>query len=424
MGKIFLTLTVMMLSVFTLCAIPNSKEQIGLDNLMESYTASNDSVIQRMDVITAKMEAVYTQMKSDSEKNWFGFDIDLSNMWVAFWGLVIGIVALGVGIVGTWYGYRGFQESKRSADESKRTADNVMRASLNVLEGQFNDLIRHLYRNLVCILAFSQKTLESASDEAEEEKKKISQYPSEEHLLKLKILSEDALQLEKYNNDPTIYQKMHELKLLFRNYDIEIDTTLMHLKNKDMKLSEIKNDLDTLTYKPLHLIEAIRGITDKIMAQQDGGVNFDASKNVASIMTREHISKMDDWKKTKTALGVFLNLAKIVPPFIKEKEKREKTEKPISKPYDGLRRSRNLLFDNTAINTLSYENDIFTLEDKTKGKNNDYRNQIGEICEKFQEIGEFKNNILNQYDFKNYFLTMLSIDVTIELSKIHMIEIK
>ena len=160
------------------------------------------------------------------------------------------------------------------------------------------------------------------------------------------------------------------------------------------------------------------------MAQQDGGVNFDASKNVASIMTREHISKMDDWKKTKTALGVFLNLAKIVPPFIKEKEKREKTEKPISKPYDGLRRSRNLLFDNTAINTLSYENDIFTLEDKTKGKNNDYRNQIGEICEKFQEIGEFKNNILNQYDFKNYFLTMLSIDVTIELSKIHMIEIK
>ena len=82
------------------------------------------------------------------------------------------------------------------------------------------------------------------------------------------------------------------------------------------------------------------------------------------------------------------------------------------------------MFDNTAINTLSYENDIFTLEDKTKGKNNDYRNQIGEICEKFQEIGEFKNNILNQYDFKNYFLTMLSIDVTIELSKIHMIEIK
>ena len=47
MEKIFLTLTVMMLSVFTLCAIPNSKEQIGLDNLMESYTASNDSVIVR-----------------------------------------------------------------------------------------------------------------------------------------------------------------------------------------------------------------------------------------------------------------------------------------------------------------------------------------------------------------------------------------
>ena len=141
-------------------------------------------------------------------------------------------------------------------------------------------------------------------------------------------------------------------------------------------------------------------------------------------MTREHISKVDDWKKTKAALGVFLNLAKIVPPFIKEKGKREETEKTISKPYDGLRRSRNRLFDKAAINTLSYEEDIFTLKDKKEGKNNDYRNQISEIYEKFQEIGEFKNNILNQYDFKNYFLTMLSIDVTIELSKIHMIEIK
>lgn len=417
MKKIFLILAAMMLSIFSTSATSNSKESIGLDSLVENYAATSDSVIQRMDVITAKVKAVHAQMESDSEKNWFGCDIDLSNMWVAFLGLVIGIIALAVGIIGTWYGYRGFKESKR-------TADNVMRASLNVLEGQFNDLIRHLYRNLVCTLAFSQKTLESVPNGAEEDKKKISQYPSEEHLLKLKILSEDALRLEKYNNDPDIYQKMHELKLLFRNYDVEIDTTLMHLKNRNMKLSEVKNDLDTLVYKPLHLIEAIRSITGKIMAQKNGGKDYDASRNAASIMTREHISKVDDWTKTRGGLGAYTDLAKIVPPFIEEKGEREKEEKPIPKPYDGLRRSRNRLFDNAKVTTLSYEHDIFTSEDKDKDKDKDYQNQIDKICGIIHETGDFKNNILKQYDFKKYFLTMLSIDVTIELEKIHMIDIK
>lgn len=417
MKKIFLILAAMMLSIFSTSATSNSKESIGLDSLVENYAATSDSVIQRMDVITAKVKAVHAQMESDSEKNWFGCDIDLSNMWVAFLGLVIGIIALAVGIIGTWYGYRGFKESKR-------TADNVMRASLNVLEGQFNDLIRHLYRNLVCTLAFSQKTLESVPNGAEEDKKKISQYPSEEHLLKLKILSEDALRLEKYNNDPDIYQKMHELKLLFRNYDVEIDTTLMHLKNRNMKLSEVKNDLDTLVYKPLHLIEAIRSITGKIMAQKNGGKDYDASRNAASIMTREHISKVDDWTKTRGGLGAYTDLAKIVPPFIEEKGEREKEEKPIPKPYDGLRRSRNRLFDNAKVTTLSYEHDIFTSEDKAKDKDKDYQNQIDKICGIIHETGDFKNNILKQYDFKKYFLTMLSIDVTIELEKIHMIDIK
>ena len=376
---------------------------------MENYTATSDSVIQRMDVITAKVKAVHAQMESDSEKNWFGCDIDLSNMWVAFLGLVIGII-------GTWYGYRGFKESKR-------TADNVMRASLNVLEGQFNDLIRHLYRNLVCTLAFSQKTLESVPNGAEEDKKKISQYPSEEHLLKLKILSEDALRLEKYNNDPDIYQKMHELKLLFRNYDVEIDTTLMHLKNRNMKLSEVKNDLDTLVYKPLHLINAIREITDEMKKHigkedKDADTNFDASENAALRMTREHIKKLDDWEKKNAPFGKYVDLTDMVSSFIEKTEREKKEEKPISKPYDGLRRSRNFFYDKAAISLLKKQ-DIFG-SDKFDG----YSRQIEKICKEVTGLAAFKDNILSeQYDFKQYFLTMLSIDVTIELNNIHMIKL-
>ena len=405
MKKAFLILAAMMLSIFSTSATSNSKESIGLDSLVENYTATSDSVIQRMDVITAKVKAVHAQMESDSEKNWFGCDIDLSNMWVAFLGLVIGIIC-------TWYGYRGFKESKR-------TADNVMRASLNVLEGQFNDLIRHLYRNLVCTLAFSQKTLESVPNGAEEDKKKISQYPSEEHLLKLKILSEDALRLEKYNNDPDIYQKMHELKLLFRNYDVEIDTTLMHLKNRNMKLSEVKNDLDTLVYKPLHLINAIREITDEMKKHigkedKDADTSFDASENAALRMTREHIKKLDDWEKKNAPFGKYVDLTDMVSSFIEKTEREKKEEKPIPKPYDGLRRSRNLFYDKAAISLLKKQ-DIFG-SDNFDG----YSRQIKKICKEVEGQVAIQDNI---YDFKGNFLTMLSIDVTIELNNIHMIKL-
>lgn len=41
---------------------------------------------------------------------------------------------------------------------------------------------------------------------------------------------------------------MHEMKLLMRNYDMEIDIALIHLKNKDIGMDVIVNDLDTLFF--------------------------------------------------------------------------------------------------------------------------------------------------------------------------------
>ena len=101
-----------------------------------------------------------------------------------------------------------------------------------------------------------------------------------------------------------------------------------------------------------------------------------------------------------------------------KKTEREKNEKPISKPYDGLRRSRNLFYDNATIKALKKQ-DIFG-SDKFEG----YSRQIEKICKEVTGLTTFKDNILSeQYDFKQYFLTMLSIDVTIELNNIHMIKL-
>ena len=272
MKKIIFTLLAAMISVFSLYAVSDSTANIGLDSLMENYKAANRSVIQRMDTITAKVDAVYAQIESESEKNWLRCDIDLSNVWIAFVGVI-------VGIIGAIFGILGYKETKR-------TAKNVLRASFNVQKGQFDDLIRHLYRNLVCTLAFIQRIMENRDPEQVEDRKPFRnnsdfkgqkqgqavskktkeqlqkqkdkyfsayrqperqnketsqpepketkpqkyQYPSEEHLLKLKVLPEDVLHLESYNQDDKIYQKMHELKLQLRNYDIEIDTAMTHLK--------------------------------------------------------------------------------------------------------------------------------------------------------------------------------------------------
>ena len=432
MRKICATLFAAMLSVFALNALPNLHESIGLDSLVENYTATSDSVIQRMDVITAKVDSVHTQMKSDSEKNWLWWDIDLSNVWIALVGLIVGIL-----------GYRA----------SKKTADNVKRASSNVQNGQLNDLIRHLYRNLVCTLAFSQKVLEESNNRRKGNaigkiinaligtKAERKEYPSEEHLLKLKVLPEDVLHLEKYNNSPTIYQKMHELKLLLRNYDVEVDTALMHLKDKGIKPDVIKNDLNTLAYKPLHLIDAIctvRGIKTskqrifhavlKTARKIMPFINADKNgfENAAAIMTQEHISKLIKWDKKENNefdATKYRDLnEKLNPP-------QQKME--ITKPYGGLKRSWNLLRKDAVKESqkrptpdnVSYKERFVPHEkdyDPVK-----YNAAIEKVCERVKELTAFKGSITSDEDFSfnEHFLTMLSIDVTIELNNIHMIKL-
>ena len=163
-----LTLLMALLGAFALQASPDSTANVRLDSLMNNYTATHDSVIQRMDVITAKVDSVHTQIKSESEKNWFGWDIDMSNVWIA--------------AISMFFAFGGFIAAVK-------TAINVQRASSNVQKGQFDDLIRHLYRNLVCTLAFTQRIVENRKEGT------TYQYPSEEHLLKLKVLPEDVLHL-------------------------------------------------------------------------------------------------------------------------------------------------------------------------------------------------------------------------------------
>lgn len=516
MKKIVFPLLATMLCILFLYASPEPNTAISLDSLMESYTATSDSVIQRMNVITAKVDSLHAQMKSDAEKDWLWWDIDASNVWIAFVGLIIAAIALGFGIAGTIYGARGYKASRD-------TANNVLRASFNVQRGQFDDLIRHLYRNLVCTLAFTQRVVENRNPkqvedrkpfrnnsgskrqkqgqavsrktkgqlqkqkdkhfsayrqagkqdketlqpESKEAKPQKYQYPSEEHLMKLKVLPEDVLHLESYNHDYTIYQKMHNLKLLLRNYDMEIDTAMTYLKDGTQGNAVIMGKLDALTFKPLYLIfkiiEVVETLDEKESKKKDSQLadkNRDEYQNAASIMTCSHVKNLIE-NKDKFKKHEYLDLNRQLP--LEQTGKADENENTVKKPYNGLTRAYNQFFGkmidangkkdkhdkgNADRNGEDRQpaKDFFVEYDKRFDDNGnkyiDYTSVIKRICEKnkvrsndseeVRKLKAFRKSIIAKKDdtktdgnfpFKEHFLTMLSIDVTIELSKILMIDI-
>lgn len=215
----------------------------------------------------------------------WGIDLNYRSYGIAFFSLIVALCALFVAIQDYRY--------------SQKTAKNVERISKGTQIALFNDQIRHLYRNLVCTLAFSFKQIPSLIQGNITERIREKQltdthtyYISEEHLLKLKMLPEDIIKLEKYNNDSHIYRKMHELKILMRNYDMEVDVTLRHCTNPHIAAYVLAKDFtDTLAFKPLYLIKHIVEIETAMFAGRQEQ-QTKRKKEAAMIMLAEHFNKL------------------------------------------------------------------------------------------------------------------------------------
>ena len=127
-----------------------------------------------------------------------------------------------------------------------KTSSNTKKLSRHAQRNLLLDLVRHLYRNLV--ITYTVKTkLEDIQYKG---------YPSEEHLIKLKVPMEN-IHLEAFYGNDRMYEVMHNLYLNLRNYNEEIDVACIHFKDTNLSEEVKKRDLDTLLFKPSFLTERI-----------------------------------------------------------------------------------------------------------------------------------------------------------------------
>lgn len=170
--------------------------------------------------------------------------------WIAF---VVAFVSLAVACVSALIGYWTWKAQKS-------TEQHTQKAPLEAQMGMLRDIPRHFYRNLVCtcaaLLKFRHKS--NIGDDGRRNK-----YPSEANVLKLTTLPDEYI-LPIDSVDTKVYKEMHEEKLLFKNYNLEVESAAKHFANSRISDDSLKGDYDNLLFKPLFLIAKMYRLQDAI----------------------------------------------------------------------------------------------------------------------------------------------------------------
>jgi len=326
--------------------------------------------------------------------------------------LNIGIATLSVvfALCGAYYSYQ--------------TASEVKRVNKETQEKLFLDLIRHLYRNMVCTFAFVAKI----------DGKYNKHYPADEHLLKLQTLPED-IHLERYNSNAEHYEKMHQLSLLLRNYNTEIQVAYSHLLRPDISPDVKARDMDTLMFKPIYLINKICNVLNVVLNKKS------SQERANMVILAQHFDILKDnynqnvWvAKNKIDFTISVKIESWMEKLItKHSNKKEnKTEK------------KDLLMKYLACQKVSRPSDSELTDDDLNRLNelNEKKEKKKEVKDKLdineeKELQRLQVNLMNavlmdecgccmpeHLVWNDLFLIIeaLKTDVTIEYSKIGMID--
>lgn len=344
-------------------------------NKLDSIKNSVDSII-----ISMGGQRIFEQTELDLKAN------DLTAFWIAFIAMVAGILAAVFGYLGYW--------------SQRKTMFNTDKISMTVQKSRFRDIIRHLYRNLICTLAMTDKYLEVKQSSGG------LCYPSEEHLLKLKFLPDDVVHLEKYLNNEEVSAEMHKFMLQSRNYSTEIDVAINHLKDPKMPDAVTKRDLGVLAFKPALLTQSVL----KVEAEVDATDKHYKDEDYEYLLMRTILTYLDSHiTNVKSKLDNAKVDAYRYTDFFSDKTcKFQKKYCEMLEGYSTIPRSYVLDF-------FASKNDNYYIEYLTAG------DRLSKLWDMTSEQN-FKGLLLaDEIDIKSLLSIIISVDVFLELEIINII---
>ena len=203
--------------------------------------------------------------------------VSKNNYWIAIIALVVSVCTL-------WISTKTLKYQKLS----------VRLVSSKIMEASLQDLIRHLYRNLVCSVAMALRFKHSNNKVGFDFKR----YPSETNMQKLK--SDPELYI--FNLDTSSVEGLRagrEMRILLRNYNVEVDVAIDHLSQKNIDHRIFDSDFDNLLFKPLFLISKINGLWQNLETNK-GKLNKDFFKLAIQIIVEEHLNKIGSFARYQT----------------------------------------------------------------------------------------------------------------------------
>lgn len=198
------------------------------DSLQKARQADVDSIMQTRQMEGHSEVGIMAQIEDNTNEKFLTGGLTL----IAIIGLVFGFFTF-------WY--------------QQKTERHTKNVSISSQLGVLKDLPRHFYRNLVCTVAmlFKYKHKDNMNSD-----NSYKSYPSEANMLKLQTLPEEFI-LSIDTSDDKVYDEMHEQKLLLKNYNLEVGVASNHFARKAIKESSLKNDFDSLLFKPIYLISRL-----------------------------------------------------------------------------------------------------------------------------------------------------------------------
>lgn len=371
------------------------------------------------------------------------------NMVSFFWNdfNFYGIVATVLALFSLWYTFRAYRSQSL-------TESNTRNVSIEEQKNRFEDLARHEYRNLVVVLStavkYFSKTNQSGGQRME--------YPSESHILKLQAAPEDFV----LDIGPQIADIASHVRLLLRNYNIEIGVAHDHFLRRTINSGVMEADYDNLIFKPLFLVSnscrmvsmlssVVANLRLSIVKEQEDAEKSHKDNKLTpkdlfllrslELMLIEHLSKlpkalenvvgkMNKWKDNTDKHGKYLS-------YFRSLKKTDGFE--LECDHTGaLDRSFKVAFGKLVEN--NGEKDSNTLNCKwnyKSGNNSGIEEEIDDVLKNlpsFKEISpkdfewlEAYKNMLqtiknkDEFDLMQFFPLMLKMDILVELPKIGMV---